>query len=383
MLKRILRGGFPLAVLVLCGGRATGQIADVVSGVRADSIRVTVERLVAFDTRFMGSDSNRASALYLQERMRAFGYETALEPFSLNVNRTVFGQHFVLSGLEQVNVIARKPGVLHPDRKIIIGGHYDSIALDRAQVDQDLAPGADDNASGISAVVEIARLLSNVDLDVTVEFAFWGAEELGLVGSRAYAAAARDRDDEIVLMIQLDAIGDPGTLFPDTFSIDTTSPNASIAQHIVDASLAYSTLHTEDGFGRALRITSRGCQCSDHQSFLDLGFPAVGIFQFYDNPAPHLNMSTDTLDKVNVAYVAEVTKAALGGLLDLADFEERSADFDRNGIVDFADFLGFAAHFGETVLGMETAVFDLDRDGSVGFSDFLKLAEQYGQPVSG
>ena len=368
-----------VCVLVVLGRPvpAEAQIDEFVEGVNTDSLLVTVERLVAFETRFMGSDSNWAAVAYLEDRLASFGYQTARDTFDLELNRRFFNKDWFLSTV-QANVLATKRGSLNPERKIVIGGHYDSISLDRTQAQQDVAPGADDNASGCAAVLEIARLLKDQNLDLTVEFAFWGAEEIGLNGSTHYARNAKNRGDQIELMIQIDAIGWPGSIHPDAFSIDTTAPNVEIAQVIADAARAYSTLRTDDGNGSDLRVTSVGCRCSDHQPFLDQGFPAVALFQFFDNPAPHLNMSNDTIGKVDINYVTQVTRAAIGGLLELAGIGVRSADFDGSGEVDFIDFVQFATRFNEIVLDEEAAAFDLDRDGRVGFSDFLIFADQFG-----
>ena len=369
---------FAIGVWVVASfpGPSGAQIEDLVDGVHPDSLTVTVERLVAFETRFMGSDSNWAAVAYLEERLTSFGYDTVRDTFDLELDRRFFGKDWFLSTV-QTNVLATKVGRLHPDRKIVVGGHYDSISLDREQAEQDVAPGADDNASGVAAIVEIARLLKDQNLDLTIEFAFWGAEEIGLNGSTDYARRARTRGDQIELMMQIDAIGWPGSIHPDAFSIDTTSPHVEIAQTIADAARVYSTLRTENGSGSDLRVTSRGCRCSDHQPFLDQGFPAIGIFQFFDNPAPHLNMSTDTITRVDIDYVTQVTRAATGGLLELAGISAPTADFDGSGSVDFDDFLLFAAR-----LESEAAVFDLDRDGRVGFSDFLIFADQFAAAAS-
>ncbi len=358
-------------------GGVRAQIIEIVDGVNADSLTITVERLVAFETRFMGSDSNWAVVAYLEDRLESFGYEAVRDSFDLELNRRFFNKDWFLSTV-QANVLATKTGSLQPHRKIIVSGHYDSISLDRTQAQQDVAPGADDNASGCAAVLEIARLLKDQNLDLTIEFAFWGAEEIGLNGSAHYANQARSRGDQIELMIQLDAIGDPGSIHPDAFSIDTTSPHVEIAEVIADAARSYSTLRTEDGNGSDLRVTSRGCRCSDHQPFLDEGYPALAIFQFFDNPSPHLNRSSDNLSKVDIGYVAQVTRATVGGVLELAGVGARTADFDDSGTVDFEDFLQFAARFGEPALGPDAAIFDLDRDALIGFNDFLIFANQFG-----
>ena len=179
------------------------QIEALVRKISQDSLAKTVRRLVAFETRFMGSDSNAASAAWLKDRMEGLGYRVRLDTFTVNVNQRVLGRRFVIPNLKQWNVVATKPGLLFPNKKVILGGHYDSISLDRAQDAQDGAPGADDNASGVAGLLEIARILQDVALDVTVEMVFFGAEELGLIGSTHYANEAQRRGDEIVLMFQL------------------------------------------------------------------------------------------------------------------------------------------------------------------------------------
>jgi len=360
-------------------GAVDEDVLTLVQKISSDRIDVDVQRLVAFETRFMGSDSNAAASVWLGERLTALGYTVRFDTFDVQVSRRTYftGHTFEISGLKQWNVIARKRGSLYPNKKIVIGGHYDTIALDRAQSAQDVAPGADDNASGIASVLEMARLMRDVDVDMTVEFAFWGAEELGLIGSDHYAKQARENDEDIVVMLQLDAIGTRSTLFTNGFSIDTISPYITEGNVLVQTALDYSLVEAQNGTGGQLRITSRGCGCSDHQSFINVGYPALGIFQFYDNPAPHLNMSTDTIDHVDLALVTGITQATLGALLEFSGFPGRSADFDGNGQVAFADFLLFAQVFGSE-MGFDVR-FDLDRDGVVGFNDFLIFATAFGQ----
>ena len=88
--------------------------------------------------------------------------------------------------------------------------------------------------------------------------------------------------------------------------------------------------------------TGSGCGCSDHQSFIDTGFPGIGVFQYIQNPAAHLNMSSDTLDKVDFSMVEEVSKASLAAAVEVAGFPARTPDFDGAGVVGFTDFLAFA-----------------------------------------
>lgn len=357
------------------------DIVTLVQQVSSQRIDADVKRLVAFDTRFMGSDSNAAASVWLGEQLMDMGYVVRYDTFDVNVARRRYftGHSFAISGLKQWNVIARKTGRLYPKKKVVLGGHYDSIALDRAQRDQDVAPGADDNASGVAAVLEIARLMRDVDVDVTIEFALWGAEELGLIGSDHYAKQARAQGDDIVVMLQLDAIGTRSNIFTDGFTIDTTNPYVTQGTVLAQSALDYSAVQPANGTGGELFISSRGCGCSDHQSFLNVGYPALGIFQYIDNPAPHLNMSSDTIDRVDLPLVTGITQATLGALLQFAGYPGRSADFDGDGQVAFPDFLLFAQVFGLADGADFDTRFDLNRDGLINFGDFLIFANAFGQ----
>lgn len=372
---------FFLILLVCLTGRVEGAVDDdvlaIVQQIASGRIETDVQRIVAFETRFMGSDSNAAASVWLGERFAALGYPVTFDTFEVNAPRRTYftGHSFAVSGLKQWNVIAKKRGRLFPKKKIVVGAHFDTISLDRAQSAQDVAPGADDNASGMAAVLEIARVMKDVDVAVTVEFVFFGAEELGLIGSDHYAKQAREQGDEIVVMLQLDAIGTRSPEFPNGFTIDTISPYVTQGNVLAQTALDYSSVEALNGVGGQVFVSARGCRCSDHQSFIDVGYPALGIFQYINSPASHLNMSFDTIDHVDVAFVTGITQASLAALLDFAGFPAKSADFDGDGRVAFADFLLFAQAFGAQAFDVR---FDLDSDGVVGFGDFLIFAGVFG-----
>jgi hypothetical protein len=379
-----------VAILLVClvGGPAVidaseADIRDAILAVDPDSMMASVERLVAFDTRFMGSDSNWAAVAWIESRFEAMGYAVERDSFEVNVNTRVLGQTWTLSDLTQVNVVARRKGAVSPDEKIVLGAHYDSISLDKAPDDQGFAPGADDNATGVAAVMEIARVMKDLQTGMTLEFVLFGAEELGLVGSQAYASRAHERGEEIVLMLGLDVLGTRSTVFSDAFTLDATPVSLTLAEQVADAAETYTDVFSRDGSSNArIMVTATGCRCSDHQSFLDHGIPAVGVFQFFTNPAPHINMSTDTIEHVDITYARQVAQAVMAGALEIAGFPGRTPDFDGDGIVAFNDFLLFAEAFGEEFAAPEDERFDLDANGIVGFSDFLIFSGSFGRVLS-
>ena len=359
------------------------DIANLVAQVSADSIEFTIRKLVGFDTRFIGSDSNAAASRWLGDRFQRMGYgNVRFDTFLVNQDRTYrvtldSGEafhRFVFQNAEQRNVIATKPGTLHQERKLVLGGHFDSISLDRTQTSQDLAPGADDNATGIAAVIEVARVLRDADLEMTVEFVLFGAEELGLIGSQDYVKRSRESGDEIQLMLTLDSIGTRSPRFPDAFSLDTIHPYAELGDLVALAADEYTDLSARNGSGGTVVITNRGCRCSDHQSFIDGGYPGIGVFQYVSNPASHLNTSVDTLGGVDITLVHGIAQAVLASAAKLGAYPGRTADFEGNGEVGFEDFVLFVEGFGGS-----DATYDLDRDGNVAFSDFIIFAKNYGR----
>ena len=375
-----------LILLMFCpsaGSTPDPAIESLVAQVSADSIEANIKRLVGFGTRFIGSDSNEVATRWLGESFLSMGYTAVrYDTFLVNQDRTYRAStesgeafhRFVFENTEQWNVIATKPGTLHNEKKLVLGGHFDSISIDRTQSAQDVAPGADDNATGIAAILEIARILNGANLEMTVEFVMFGAEELGLIGSRDYVDRSRDSGDEIRLMLTLDSIGTRSPTFPDAFSLDTIHPYADLGELVAQAADDYTDLHASNGTGGTVVITNRGCRCSDHQSFIDGGYAGVGVFQYVRNPASHLNTSVDSLAGVDISLVQGITRAVLASTASFAGYPALTTDFEGNGEVGFEDFVLFSSEFGGS-----SPVYDLDRNGRVGFSDFIIFAKNYGR----
>ncbi|MCK5574033.1 MAG: M20/M25/M40 family metallo-hydrolase, partial [Bacteroidetes bacterium] len=168
-------------------------MAQIVSNVNADTVRFFVQSLQDFGTRYYRSAQADAVADWIKGQFVRMGF-TQVEIDS-----------FLFDGTWQKNVIATLPAASPSDEVIVIGGHHDSIT----GVDpMHYAPGADDNASGTTAVLEIARVLRMMDYhpEVTVKFVTFAAEERGLHGSHDFAEKAVQSGMRIRLMINHDMI---------------------------------------------------------------------------------------------------------------------------------------------------------------------------------
>jgi aminopeptidase YwaD len=157
-------------------------------------------------------------------------------------------------------------------KTLILGAHYDGVDT----------PAANDNASGTSTMLEVARALSHKKLNMNVKFIAFGAEEAGLVGSEYYVQSLQDKDKaNIVGMINMDMVG-----VGDTFNILTASPDAKsfVADHA--AKLADELkLPYERGYSTR----------SDHAPFEAAGIPVAFVHVSED---PYYHSDEDTLDKI-------------------------------------------------------------------------------------
>ena len=229
---------------------------------------------------------------------------------------------FDLLGRKGINVIATQPGTLDPDAQFIIGAHYDSVAN----------PGADDNASGVSAVLEIARVLSAYESDYTIKYMAFDMEEQGLLGSQAYAE--EHRQDDIRAMFSLDMISfDAGTY---RVSVKGGGASESLRNEMVAAIWEYG--------GALIPMAEGAIGASDHASFTSVGFRGCLVIE-YNYGANHCYHqqcdSVDTPGFISYDYAADITRSVAGWLADVAGIHEPT-DCDGNGQIDADEILADA-----------------------------------------
>jgi len=145
------------------------------------------------------------------------------------------------AGQTHRNLVATVPAGASLDPQephVVIGAHVDSTSEHGAQ----LAPGADDNASGVAAVLETVRILAQCELPTRIDFVFFTNEEIGTVGSEAYATDAAAADEDIVGMIAVDmvAYGPPG----EDLDVATKSHMAWLAMSFLEGIEAYTGTQT-------------------------------------------------------------------------------------------------------------------------------------------
>ena len=174
------------------------QLKVLMDSVSVDSIKANIEHLSSYWSRRYDSRYIWDVQDWLIARYNSFGVDTVmLHDFEVP---------YLEAGTAD-NVLAVKWGTTKPEEFVICGAHYDSWNSDGYDPDTIRSPGADDNASGVAGILETARLLSPYSFDRSIIFANWCAEEIGLVGSAAYAHDMAEQGMDIVAYFNLDMTG--------------------------------------------------------------------------------------------------------------------------------------------------------------------------------
>jgi hypothetical protein len=216
------------------------------------------------------------------------------------------------------NPIGFKRGAVRPNEWVVVGAHYDSRNSVRCDGVANPQPGANDNASGCSGVIELARVFQNVNTERSIVFACFAGEEQGLVGSHAYAQSLGDKGllPGVVHMINLDMIGH-ATSDSLPARIETTAQFADELPRYREAALAYAP---ELGL-----IESTNTQAySDHWPFIARGVPAMFTWENGASIYPDYHRSTDVPGNMLRAQplaggILKMDTAVLAGLAVLTD----------------------------------------------------------------
>jgi len=306
------------------------RIAAALADVSPARIRQTDSALVAFGTRNTFSDTVSASRgigaarRWLYHELRAYSRDCGgclrveYDPSLISVARAG-GQ-----SVDVVNVLAWLPG-RDTSRVVVMGGHYDSCVCSINANDGTAdAPGADDDGSGTSAVIELARVVSKrfpQGLDATVVFALYAAEEQGLLGSTHLAQRLKDGGYRVVAAMTDDIVGN-------VVAEDGTTDSSSVRVYAVDSVPSGSGELARYVWGVArlylpkfdvrptLRLDRLG-RGGDHAPFHRLGVPALRFSERLEN-YKRQHLATDVLAGVNPGYVANVARLNLATVVSLA-----------------------------------------------------------------
>jgi hypothetical protein len=359
----------PLADAALPAHQA--DIDAIVREISPQRIHAYVDKLVGFGTRHTMSEtasSTRgigAARRWIKSELERCGagrldvqFQSHVHPVANRITRPT----------EIVNVVATLPGTqaASKDRYYVVSGHYDSRVTDVMNASAD-APGANDDASGTAAVIEMACVMSRHNFDASLVFMTVAAEEQGLYGSGDYAAKAKAAGMNIAGMLNNDIIGSSHDehgkldnsevrLFAEGVPpvkettpalrtlLQTGGENDSItrqlARHVKETGERYVPGFKVDIIYRRDRYLRGG----DHSPFLDAGYAAVRFTEPHEDfNHQHQDLRTengrkigDLAEYVDPDYVAQVARVNAASLASLAlapaapqDVKVRTANLDN------------------------------------------------------
>lgn len=274
--------------------------ANAVERVQPERLMATAERLQNFYSRAVTYRGNDAATAFLEEEYRGI-IRTAVERQYFDAGAR--GQNKVVA-----NVVARIPGVSTPDEQVLVGAHFDSATLGSSSESVVYSPGADDDASGTAAVLECARVLSGYAFDRTLVFVAFNAEEVGLVGSKYYAEAAKARGDDIRAMINLDMVAyDAGPLDAEAIC---NGASYDMAELMAKKAAKYTSVDMVPRSG--------GASSSDHSPFWSNGYAAIWQFEGWNDSSPHIHTTGDTVDTFRVEFFEDMARILVATTFELA-----------------------------------------------------------------
>ena len=207
-----------------------------------------------------------------------------------------------------------------------MGGHYDSVGA---------TPGADDNASGVAGMLEVAQVLRDTAFPISVRYVGFALEETGLHGSRVMATDLRQRNVDVVGMVSLEMIGftKPGD---DAFIGSRNNYLAMVgnpaSEYLARVFGAAAFEYRPFFFAPAAVIdpaTLGDILRSDHASFWAQNYEALLLTDTANFRNPNYHQPSDTIETLNFSYMANSVRATIAGLVALA-----TVDADGNGQPD-------------------------------------------------
>lgn len=332
------------------------DITEMLQQVSADTIEKNIRALAGFGTRHTLSETESdvfgigASRRWIKAEFERYSEDTGRR---LEVEFHSFIQepvNRIPETVEIVNVVATLPGVdPNDDRIFVVSGHYDSRATDIMDAESE-APGANDDASGTVAVMEMARVMSAYEFPATLVFMAVGGEEQGLLGAQRWAEEAKEQGLNIAGMITNDIIGnhaaedgaliDPNKvrLFAQGIPV-TQEPDQELLRYIQTGGendlptrqLARTIKEVAESYLPGMDVwmiyrSDRYLRGGDHLPFLNMGYPAVRFSEPHEEfKHQHQDIQVeegvqfgDLPEFVDYPYVARVTRVNLAALANLA-----------------------------------------------------------------
>ncbi len=299
MKKFVLSFSLFVSVVFSYGQVYNNYVENVINTINRDSLiqqmrnlsgedPVTINGLETTITHRVSSWGNNLAAEYIYETLLSYGLSAEKQTYSMG----------------GINVVGVQTGSLYPDEYYMICAHYDAVDY----------YCADDNASGTAAVLEAARIFSQIDFEYSIIYALWDEEEIGLVGSNNYAVEAAANGDIIHAVVNMDMIswdadGDGVVELHSSYNANSNL----LADYMMEMVQVYDIAVNPV-------IELPGTSASDHASFWNHGYPSVLVIEEYygGDFNPYYHTEQDRIAILNMDYFYESSKLCIGAVANMS-----------------------------------------------------------------
>lgn len=280
------------------------KVQEIIEMINESTIRKYLEELVSIGPRMTGSQGFKLAADYVRQQFNSFGLETRFQIWSS------LGSYLPIKIYQCKNIEATLNGSFQDSEMIILSAHLDTV---------EVSPGANDDGSGVVALLVAAKILSQFEFNRTIKFVCFSGEELGLLGSRAYVEELYESGEELFIAFNADMIGYAETAEGGKTIRVYPSINA---QWIKDK---IKEINIENNINFNIKgdwILRPGLQRagSDFYDFLQYDYDVITYFEEEFN-RDYFHTVNDTIEHINFSYLVNTTKLIVGSLAYFADEE--------------------------------------------------------------
>jgi hypothetical protein len=277
---------------------SSSDILEMIQQVNASILRTYIQKIQGFGPHPTGSKACEALGKYLYDTLNSFQLSVQYDSWRYKLHS---GKNIVasLQGTNSSNIV-------------VVSAHYDSVSI---------SPGGNDDGSGVAVVLAAADILSHFSFNCTVRFVLFSGEEQGLLGSHEYVQNAYRKGERIIGDLQLDGVGCAVTS-DDGSKITHHANNQSFWMVDISKTIA-SEYHDEIGLEV---IGLPHVTFSDHESFVKYNYDASYFWEY--GVTPYYHTSDDTLEHMNMTYLAKVGKLTVGTLAFIAELHPRLSNKD-------------------------------------------------------
>lgn len=260
-----------------------------------------------------GTEGIEKAATFIEDVFRKYGIEPYFQTYR---------DSFQVEGVTGYNLVGLKEGT-DPDLKdeyIIIGAHYDHIGEGKPVAGDSIANGANDNASGTTAVLELAKHFANVDTGRSILFTLFSAEEMGLVGAKRLAERLKAEDIDLYLMFNIEMIGVP---------MEDRSYEAYLTGYeLSNLAEKFNEYAGQEVLGflpeaKEYRLFRR----SDNYPFYEqFGVPAQTMSTFDFTNYEYYHHVNDEFEHMNISHMADLIEKIIPGIEAMANTASREIE---------------------------------------------------------